>query len=66
MTIKMKVNELERRLKAQGCYFVKHGKRHDLWFSPITQSFFPIPRHGAKEVPDGTLNDIVNQSGIIL
>ena len=60
----MKVRELERKLKAQGCYFVRHGKRHDLWFSPITNSPFPIPRHGAKEVPDGTLVDILEQSGI--
>lgn len=62
----MKIKELERKLKAQGCYFVKHGKRHDLWYSPITQSYFPVPRHGAKEVPDGTLDDIVAQSGIRL
>jgi predicted RNA binding protein YcfA (HicA-like mRNA interferase family) len=60
----MKVRELERKLKAQGCYFVRHGKRHDLWFSPITNSLFPIPRHVAKEVPDGTLVDILEQSGI--
>ena len=32
----MKITELERKLRKQGCYFVKHGKRHDLWFSPIT------------------------------
>ena len=25
---------------------------------------FPVPRHGAKEVADGTLADIVSQSGI--
>ncbi|MBQ3740060.1 MAG: type II toxin-antitoxin system HicA family toxin [Bacteroidales bacterium] len=45
---------------------MKHGKRHDLWFSPITNSVFPIPRHGAKEVPDGTLDDIIKQSGIVI
>lgn len=60
----MKITELERKLIKQGCFFVKHGKRHDLWFSPITNSHFPVPRHGAKEVPDGTLDDIVEQSGI--
>ena len=60
----MKITELERKLRKQGCYFVKHGKRHDLWFSPITNSHFPVPRHGAKEVPDVNLHDIVEQSGI--
>ena len=62
----MKIKELERKLKVQGCYFMKHGNRHDLWFSPITNSVFPIPRHGAKEVPDGTLDDIIKQSGIVI
>ncbi len=62
----MKTKELERKLKEQGCYFVRHGKRHDIWYSTITHSHFPIPRHGAKEVPDGTLIDIICQSGIIL
>ena len=60
----MKTKELERILKAQDCYFVRHGKRHDIWYSTITHSHFPIPRHGAKEVVDGTLADIVSQSGI--
>ena len=60
----MKTKELERILKAQKCYFVKHGKRHDIWYSTITHSHFPVPRHGAKEVADGTLADIVSQSGI--
>ena len=62
----MKVNELERKLKAAGCWFVKHGKRHDIWFSPITNKHFPIPRHGAKEVPNGTLATIENESGVKL
>ena len=62
----MKVNELERKLKAAGCWFVKHGKRHDIWFSPITNKHFPIPRHGAKEVPNGTLSTIENESGVKL
>ena len=60
----MKTKELERILKAQKCYFVKHGKRHDIWYSTLTNSHFPVPRHGAKEVADGTLADIVSQSGI--
>ena len=60
----MKTKELERILKAQKCYFVRHGKRHDIWYSPITHTPVPVPRHGAKEVAVGTLADIVSQSGI--
>ncbi|MBR4911342.1 MAG: type II toxin-antitoxin system HicA family toxin [Bacteroidales bacterium] len=60
----MKTKELERILRGQKCYFVRHGKRHDVWYSTITHTHFPVPRHGAKEVADGTLADIVSQSGI--
>lgn len=62
----MKVNELERKLKACGCYLVQHGKRHDHWYSPITNKSFPIPRHGAKEIATGTLKSISNESGVEL
>ena len=62
--MKMKTKELERILRGQKCYFVRHGKRHDVWYSTITHTHFPVPRHGAKEVADGTLADIVSQSGI--
>ena len=60
----MRTNELERKLKAAGCWFDKHGKRHDIWFSPIANRHFPVPRHGAKEVPSGTLAVIVAESGV--
>ena len=60
----MKTKELERILRGQKCYFVRHGKRHDVWYSTITHTHFPVPRHGAKEVSDGTLAEIVSQSGI--
>ena len=62
----MKIHELERLLKEAGCYFIKHGKKHDHWYSPITGKSFPIPRHGAKELPNGTLSKIENESGVRL
>ena len=62
----MKIHELERKLKASGCYFIQHGKRHDHWYSPITDKSFPIPRHGSKEIPSGTLKSISNESGVEL
>ncbi len=62
----MKIRELERKLRMAGCWFVVHGKRHDQWYSPITDLMFPIPRHATKEVPDGTLREIRKQSGVKL
>ncbi|MCR5014363.1 MAG: type II toxin-antitoxin system HicA family toxin [Bacteroidales bacterium] len=62
----MKTNELERKLIEAGCWFVKHGKRHDHWFSPITSRRFIIGRHESKEIPKGTLKAISEQSGVVL
>jgi len=60
----MRTTELERKLKDAGCYFLRHGKRHDHWFSPITGKMFPVPRHGPKEIPNGTVNRIRQEAGI--
>ena len=60
----MKTRELVKLLKLNGCYFVKHGKKHDRWYSPITNSKFSVPRHDSQEVPEGTLNSILMQAGV--
>ena len=41
----MKKGELLKRLKAQGCVFVKHGKKHDVYMNPRTGAEERIPRH---------------------
>jgi hypothetical protein len=41
----MKKGELLRRIKAQGCVFVKHGKKHDVYKNPRTGIEERIPRH---------------------
>ncbi len=58
----MKIRELERKLRMAGCWFVVHGKRHDQWYSPITDLMFSIPRHGTKE---GSERDIERDSEAI-
>ncbi len=62
----MKTNELKRILTENGCRLVVEKTNHEWWHSPITGSNFPIPRHGAKEIPIGTLRQILKQSGINL
>lgn len=54
----MKTSELLKRLQKAGCFMVRHGKRHDIWHSPITGNDCSVPRHGAKEIPPGTLKSI--------
>lgn len=59
----MRNGELVKLLSNNGCYLVKHGKEHDLWYSPITGKRFVVPRH-AKEVPSGTANSILKAAGL--
>lgn len=54
----MKHNDLIRSLEDAGCILLRHGARHDIWFSPITGKTKPVPRHGSKEIPTGTLKSI--------
>ncbi|MCD8290601.1 MAG: type II toxin-antitoxin system HicA family toxin [Prevotella sp.] len=46
----MKHNQLVDLLTKAGCYVIKHGKKHDIWYSPKTQKQIAVPRHGSKEV----------------
>lgn len=59
----MNASELKRLLKRYGCYFVKEQTGHEEWYSPITGKVFSIWRH-KKEIPTGTLNAILKQSGV--
>ena len=54
----MTVNQLIKRLRAAGCRLVRHGLRHDLWYSPITGLTRPVPRHGSKGVKIGLLKSL--------
>ena len=60
----MKYSELLRELKDAGCCLDSSGAEHDRWYSPITDSFFYVPRHQSKEVPTGTLKKIRKMAGI--
>jgi predicted RNA binding protein YcfA (HicA-like mRNA interferase family) len=60
----MKYSELERRLKLIGCYCVKNGKKHPIWFSPLTGNEFDMSHHRSEEVKFGTLKSIAKLSGV--
>ncbi|MCQ2310073.1 MAG: type II toxin-antitoxin system HicA family toxin [Bacteroidales bacterium] len=62
----MKKNELTRKLAASGCYICRNGANHEWWYSPLTESYFPISRHGVTKIPKGTLKSIEKQSGVKL
>ena len=60
----MNAGELKRKLKKIGCYKHHEGKRHEMWYSPITGKTFSTSRHKAEEVPVGTLKKISKDSGV--
>lgn len=60
----MKNKELLRILTDAGCYLLRHGASHDIWYSPISQRKFAMPRHGAKEIPTATALKIQREAGL--
>jgi predicted RNA binding protein YcfA (HicA-like mRNA interferase family) len=60
----MKTSELTKVLTKNGCYCIEHGKEHDKWYSPMTEKYFMLPRHQAKEIPKGTVNRIMKDAGL--
>jgi len=51
----MSHNDFVKRLLSAGCRLLRHGRDHDIWYSPITGKTRPVPRHGSKEVRTGLL-----------
>lgn len=60
----MKYSELHKILKEAGCYVLREGANHPIWYSPITQNTFPTSRHESQEVKTGTLNNILKKAGL--
>lgn len=60
----MTYSELKKQLKKIGCYMEREGKRHEIWYSPITGESFPVGRHKTEEVKPGTLKSIKEASGL--
>ncbi len=60
----MKVSEMKKLLKAIGCFKVKEGGNHEIWFSPKTGKKFPIGRHDSQELKNGTQESIMKAAGL--
>jgi mRNA interferase HicA len=59
----MKTSELLKLFRENGIMLNKHGKKHDLYYSPITNKIFPVPRH-KTEIAHGTLQNILKDAGL--
>ena len=60
----MTAGEMIRLAKKNGCEFVRHGARHDIWRNPKTGGETEIPRHQSKELPTGTADEIKKILGL--
>lgn len=60
----MKVSELLKILKQNGIRLENHGGNHDIYYSPITNQKFSVPRHKGKEIPKGTVENIMKVAGL--
>ncbi len=60
----MKVSELKKLLKKNGCYIVRNGGNHEIWYSPNTGATFAVSRHNSQEIATGTLKSILSDAGI--
>ena len=54
----MKRSDLIRELEQAGCFFQRHGKKHDMYVNPQNGKKAPIPRH--TEIKN-TLCDLIRK-----
>lgn len=47
----MKRRDLERRLRAAGCYLKREGGSHSIWINPNTGVTETVPRHSEIKEP---------------
>ena len=59
----MKTSELLKILKKNGCWFLRHGGNHDIWYSDKTQRQVKVPRHSG-EMKTGTVHNILKEAGL--
>lgn len=58
------VNELLKQLKKDGWYLHRSGANHDLYRHETKPNQLTIPRHGSKEMANGTLNSILKAADL--
>ena len=59
-----KVAELKRDFKKTGCRFDHEGTNHEIWYSPITDDYFPMSRHNGEEVGKKLEAALRRQAGV--
>jgi predicted RNA binding protein YcfA (HicA-like mRNA interferase family) len=55
----VKLSDLERHLREQGCLFFREGGAHTVWLNPSNRRIASVPRH--REIKEGTARGICKQ-----
>jgi len=55
----MKLADLERHLRQQGCVLYREGGGHTIWLNPQLHKIASVPRH--REIKEGTVRSICKQ-----
>lgn len=58
----MKRREFVQRLVREGCFLLRRGARHDIYFNPRTGLKQPVPRH--NEIEDVLIRHIRRRLGL--
>lgn len=59
----MRYSELEKLIKQAGCYILKEGANHSIWYSPITQKNSRWDGTGRKKFRREPLNQSKRRRG---
>lgn len=46
----MKFGEFKTEMEDAGCRFDHEGGNHEIWYSPITDTYYPVPRHDSQDM----------------
>jgi len=55
----MKLADLERHLRQNGCVLHREGAAHSIWLNPPLHKIASVPRH--REIKEGTVRAICKQ-----
>lgn len=59
----MNWNEIKRLAELHGFKFIRHGKRHDIYYNPETGSVIQIERHWSQEISKGLMKRLKKDIG---
>ena len=59
----MNWNEIKRIAEEKGFKFIRHGKKHDIYYNYETGTMIQIERHWSQEIRKGLMNRLKKEIG---